>query len=131
MRLSRTNAEKIVKELNTVIDQSVNMMNEEGIIIASTDQERVGQIHEGARKIIEQNLEELVIRPEDVYEGSLEGVNYPIMIGGEVIGVVGITGPVQEVAKYGQITRKMTEILMQELSIKEQKDMDENLRNRV
>ena len=99
MRLSRTNAEKIVKELNTVIDQSVNMMNEEGIIIASTDQERVGQIHEGARKIIEQNLEELVIRPEDVYEGSLEGVNYPIMIGGEVIGVVGITGPVQEVAK--------------------------------
>lgn len=38
------------------------------------------------------------------------------MIGGEVIGVVGITGPVQEVAKYGQITRKMTEILMQELS---------------
>lgn len=61
MRLSRTNAEKIVKELNTVIDQSVNMMNEEGIIIASTDQERVGQIHEGARKIIEQNLEELVI----------------------------------------------------------------------
>lgn len=130
MRLSRTNAEKIVKELNTVIDQSVNMMNEEGIIIASTDQERVGQIHEGARKIIEQNLEELVIRPEDVYEGSLEGVNYSIMIGGEVIGVVGITGPVQEVAKYGQITRKMTEILMQELSIKEQKDMDENLRNR-
>ena len=54
MRLSRTNAEKIVKELNTVIDQSVNMMNEEGIIIASTDQDRVGQIHEGARKIIEQ-----------------------------------------------------------------------------
>ena len=107
MQLSRTNAEKIVKELNTVIDQSVNMMNEEGIIIASTDQERVGQIHEGARKIIEQNLEELVIRPEDVYEGSLEGVNYPIMIGGEVIGVVGITGPVKEVAKYGQITRKM------------------------
>ena len=106
MRLSRTNAEKIVKELNTVIDQSVNMMNEEGIIIASTDQERVGQIHEGARKIIEQNLEELVIRQEDVYEGSLEGVNYPITIGGEVIGVVGLTGPVQEVAKYGQITKK-------------------------
>lgn len=130
MRLSRKNAENIVKELNTVIDQSVNMMNEHGIIIASTDQERVGQIHEGARKIIEQNLEELVIRPEDVYEGSLEGVNYPITIGGEVIGVVGITGPVQEVAKYGQITRKMTEILMQELSVKEQKDMDENLRNR-
>ena len=66
MRLSRKNAENIVKELNTVIDQSVNMMNEHGIIIASTDQERVGQIHEGARKIIEQNLEELVIRPEDV-----------------------------------------------------------------
>ncbi len=44
--------------------------------------------------------------------------------------MVGITGPYNKVAKYGQITKKMTEILIQEISIKEQKSMDENLRSR-
>lgn len=130
MHLSRHNAEIIVKEINTIIDKSVNMMNERGVIIASTDKERIGQIHQGARLIIEQRLDELIVGAEDDYEGSLEGVNYPITIADEVIGVVGITGSWDEVAKYGQITKKMTEILMQEISIKEQKTMDENLRSR-
>lgn len=130
MHLSRHNAEIIVKEINTIIDKSINMMNEKGVIIASTDPERIGQVHEGARKIIEQRLDELIVESESDYEGSLEGVNYPITIADEVIGVVGITGACGEVAKYGQITKKMTEILMQEISIKEQKTMDENLRSR-
>ena len=48
MQLSRHNAEIIVKELNTIINDKINMMNEKGVIIASTDQERIGQeqIHE-------------------------------------------------------------------------------------
>lgn len=130
MYLSRHNAEIIVKEINTIIDKSVNMMNEKGVIIASTDPERIGQVHQGAKEIIEQHLDELLVESEDDYEGSREGVNYPIVIADQLIGVVGITGSCGEVAKYGQITKKMTEILMQEISIKEQKTMDENLRSR-
>ena len=130
MQLSRHNAEIIVKELNTIINDKINMMNEKGVIIASTDQERIGQEHEGAKRIINDRLEELIIHSHDRYEGSLEGVNYPIIISNEIIGVVGITGPYNKVAKYGQITKKMTEILIQEISIKEQKSMDENLRSR-
>ncbi|MDO4261827.1 MAG: sugar diacid recognition domain-containing protein [Eubacteriales bacterium] len=130
MHLSKHNAEMIVKEINIIIDRKINMMNEKGVIIASTDLERIGQVHEGARKIIEEHLDELLIQSQDDYGGSLEGVNYPITISGEIIGVVGITGPCCEVAKYGQITKKMTEILMQEISIKEQKSMDESLRSR-
>lgn len=130
MHLSKHNAEMIVKEINTIIDKSINMMNGKGVIIASSDPERIGQVHQGARKIIEQHLDELIVKPGDAYEGSLEGVNYPITISDEVVGVVGITGSFHEVAKYGQITKKMTEILMQEISIKEQKTMDENLRSR-
>lgn len=130
MQLLRHNAEIIVKELNTIINDKINMMNEKGVIIASTDQERIGQEHEGAKRIINDRLEELVIHSHDRYEGSLEGVNYPIIISNEIIGVVGITGPYNKVAKYGQITKKMTEILIQEISIKEQKSMDENLRSR-
>ena len=106
MQLSRHNAEIIVKELNTIINDKINMMNEKGVIIASTDQERIGQEHEGAKRIINDRLEELIIHSHDRYEGSLEGVNYPIIISNEIIGVVGITGPYNKVAKYGQITKK-------------------------
>jgi len=130
VHLSKHNAENIVKEINTIIDKSINMMNEKGVIIASTDPERIGHVHQGAKKIIDQHLDELLVEAEGDYEGSLEGVNYPITIADQVIGVVGITGKCGEVAKYGQITKKMTEILMQEISIKEQKTMDENLRSR-
>lgn len=128
MHLSKHNAEEIVQEINTIINRKVNMMNEKGVIIASTDKERIGQVHQGAKKIIEQHLDELLIYPENKYEGSLEGVNYPILIRDQLVGVVGITGPCSEVAQYGQITKKLTEILLQEISIKEQKSMDENLR---
>ena len=130
MQLSRHNAEIIVKELNTIINDKINMMNEKGVIIASTDQERIGQEHEGAKRIINDRLEELIIHSHDRYEGSLEGVNYPIIISNEIIGVVGITGPYNKVAKYGQITKKMTEILIQEISIKEQKSMEMCIRDR-
>ena len=130
MQLSRHDAELIVKELNTVIDDKINMMNENGIIIASTDLNRIGQEHGGAKRIIEERLDELVIHSYDKYEGSLEGVNYPIIISNEIIGVVGVTGSYDKVAKYGQIAKKMTEILIQEISSKEQKSMDENLRSR-
>ncbi len=68
------NAEIIVKELNTIINDKINMMNEKGVIIASTDQERIGQEHEGAKRIINDRLEELIIHSHDRYEGSLEGV---------------------------------------------------------
>ena len=76
MQLLRHNAEIIVKELNTIINDKINMMNEKGVIIASTDQERIGQEHEGAKRIINDRLEELVIHSHDRYEGSLEGVKY-------------------------------------------------------
>ena len=58
MQLSRHNAEIIVKELNTIINDKINMMNEKGVIIASTDQERIGQEHEGAKRIINDRSEE-------------------------------------------------------------------------
>ena len=130
MLLSKRNAQRIVQELNGVIDYKINMMDDAGIIIASSDPKRVGEYHEGAGRILKSGLKELIVRSDGEYDGSKEGVNYPIMNREQMIGVIGITGPHQETAKYGQIIQRMTGILLREMQAKEQKVLDESVRNR-
>ena len=50
MELSRHNALQIVREINSVLPQKINLMNKHGIIIASTDDSRIGTYHGGAAK---------------------------------------------------------------------------------
>ena len=41
-------ANKIVREVRRLITENIIIINIEGVIIASTDTERIGQFHEGA-----------------------------------------------------------------------------------
>jgi carbohydrate diacid regulator len=52
MILSKNIADKIVSELSKVVEQHINIMDIEGIIISSTDPQRIGSIHGGALKIV-------------------------------------------------------------------------------
>jgi carbohydrate diacid regulator len=128
--LSQQNARRIVRELSDVIGQKINIMDEKGIIIASSDSQRVGCYHEGAGRILNLHLKELIVCSDQEYEGCKEGVNYPITVQNQIIGVVGITGNYREAVKYGQIIQKLVGILLREISIKEQKVLDEKIRNR-
>lgn len=93
-------------------------MNNESIIIASTDPERIGSFHEGA-KIVLQSNKILVIENDDDYTGSKKGINMPVNVDHDTIGVIGITGEKSEVQKNGEIIQKMTEILVKEDYLKE------------
>ena len=130
MKVPLHNAEHIVRELHSVIGRDINFMDENGIIIASTDPSRIGQEHAGARQIIRQNLTQLLVERDDDAAGVKEGANYPLVIAGNIVGVIGITGEYKETAKFGKIAQKMTEILMTELSVKEHRDFQESQKNR-
>ena len=130
MDISKRNAMQIVNEISGIIGQHVNMMDADGTIIASTDPERVDTYHEGAARVIGEHLDELIIQDDDEYEGTRKGINLPILLDGEIAGVVGITGERDEVVKYGQIIKKMTEILLIENFDKEQKKIDDRIRTR-
>ncbi|MEM1485711.1 sugar diacid recognition domain-containing protein [Oscillospiraceae bacterium PP1C4] len=128
--MSKRNAEQIVKEISVVISESINMMNAQGIIIASTDSSRIGTFHEAAKKLIDEGLDELIIQGDHDYIGAKAGINLPVILNDEIIGVVGVTGPYQQVVKYGQIIKKMTEILLLDHSYREQKELNDNIRSR-
>ena len=130
MNLSKQNAMQIVTDISEIIHQNINLMDENGTIIASTDPERIGHFHEGASKIIAQNLEELVIHDDAEYEGTRKGINLPIRFDDKVVGVIGMTGKHDEDVKYGQILKKMTEILLLENYSKEQKKLDDRIKAR-
>ena len=59
LKLSRQGAQSIVEEVGAVVGQNINMMDRRGYVIASTDETRIGSLHEGARKLIEEHLPEL------------------------------------------------------------------------
>jgi carbohydrate diacid regulator len=64
------------------------------------------------------------------YEGSKNGINLPIEFNEEIIGVIGITGNYNQVYKYGQIIKKMTEILLLDSYRREQHMIEQKARDR-
>ena len=62
MLINHENSQKIAERIGGILHRNVNIMDEEGRIVASTDSTRIGALHEAACKLIEQNTPEM-----DVY----------------------------------------------------------------
>lgn len=105
---------QIVTEIGAIVGQNINMMDETGVIIASTDLNRIGDEHAAAKRIIDEGLEELYVTPEENTSTTRTGLNLGVRYLGETVAVIGITGHYDAVKDYGQIVRKMTEILIRE-----------------
>lgn len=114
IRISQSMADSIVHEIGREIEANINFMDHTGRIIAAKDPTRIGMIHHGAKRIIEEGLEELTITPQMATQTTREGVNLAIRVMDEVVGVIGITGPAAIVKGYGNIVKRMTQILLEE-----------------
>lgn len=129
-QLSTQSAQRIVAEIGGIVGQNINMMDAQGYIIASTDPARIGFLHEGARQIIEERLPELYIGAEEATATARTGLNLPITHRGDIVGVIGITGEYGQVIGYGQVVKKMTEILIRESTEQDDKRLDLRMRSR-
>ena len=118
MKINTELAQKIVESLRDTIEQDINFIDNSGIIIASTDHKRINSLHEGALACIKEG-KTIAINSDDEYTGSKKGVNLPVKFQNEIVGVIGISGNLEVVEKYGDIIKKMTEILLREEWINE------------
>ncbi|MGF7011004.1 carbohydrate diacid regulator [Lachnospiraceae bacterium PF1-22] len=130
MYISNIVAQSIVEEIGSEINENINLMDHQGKIIASTDKARIGGLHEGARRIIGESLSELYIT--DVMETTTtkKGINLPLIVAGEIVGVVGITGERERVVPYGNIVRKITEIMIEDSLRRDARRYNQRMRNR-
>ena len=130
MQISSSLGMSIVTEVKKIIHEDLTFMDKSCRIIACTDERRIGDFHEASRKMLDEGLKELTVPDDDTYQGTRSGINLTLELEGQVVGVVGITGNEEEVSRYGQVVKKMTEILLLESYLKEEKIRERSARNR-
>lgn len=109
-------AHELIAEISKVTDMEVNLMDCTGIIIASTDTNRVGQFHEGARLIIMKRISELPVHYDNEFSGCGKGIGLPIFYNDEIVGVIGVTGEPDEIIQYARLIQKMTEFMVRDMA---------------
>lgn len=104
-------AQAVVDALAPDVPHPINVMDVSGLIVASTDPARIGQLHEGARLALETGRAVVV---EVDGAAQRRGVNVPIEVDGHLIGVVGLTGPPVEVTPMARLVRRSVTMALQE-----------------
>ena len=123
MKLPPQYAQSIVNEMKASIHRDINIMDEQGIILASTNPARRGTLHQGAARILREGLPSLTIREDDPAAGVQRGINLPITLDGRTVGVIGVTGDPSEVSVFGDIIKRMTEIMVEGVQRQEESDL--------
>lgn len=111
MKITPINSQEIAERIGAILHKNVNIMDEEGIIVASTDSSRIGRFHEGAKKLIDKNDTKITIYSEEGLTGVKNGINVPIHISGHTIGVIGVTGNPDELEDIALVIGEMASIL--------------------
>ncbi|MCY9784107.1 helix-turn-helix domain-containing protein [Nocardiopsis sp. EMB25] len=109
--LSGDLAQRVVDLIAPTISHNVNVMDEHGTIIACLDPSRLGTLHRGAQRVIAEGRGVLVTSPEPG-TSDRPGANEPLMVDGELRGVVGVTGESNEVAPLARVVALTVQLLI-------------------
>lgn len=116
MKLNKKTAQLIVRRAMQIIPNSVNVMDENGVIIASGDVSRLNQRHTGAVLVLRKNqaveIDENLAKQWN-YEARA-GINLPITYLGSSIGVVGISGEPNSVRPYAELVKMAAELIVEQ-----------------
>lgn len=129
MELNTALSELIVEKTVELTQLNINVMNREGIIISSSDPQRIHTFHEGARRVIETGQELLVDEDCTHLKGTRPGINMPIYFHGEIVGVIGISGRLDEVIPFCKGVKMMTEMLLQQFYLMKQLAAEERAKD--
>ena len=90
-------ADKFVKKAANYTQYNINVMNEKGIIIASSDSSRTGSFHEIAYDIMSADKEIVEVVGSDRFQGGRIGINMALLYRKKKVGVVGVSGEPEEI----------------------------------
>lgn len=113
--LDRALAQDIVDRAMAILPHNVNVMDYLGIIIGSGDPERISTRHEGAQQVLaSRQTVEIDSDAASRLGGVKPGVNLPLMLDHQLVGVLGITGDPERVRVYGELVKMTAEMLMEQ-----------------
>ncbi|MER6910409.1 sugar diacid recognition domain-containing protein [Streptomyces sp. NPDC000594] len=106
-------AQSIVDDVVTRLGVRVNIMDERGVIVASSDRSRVGQTHEGAVRVLRTGQPLSLTRgAARALDGTQAGVNLPLRVDGRIVGVVGVRGEPDEVGEIARAVARLAELMV-------------------
>ncbi|WP_024303485.1 sugar diacid recognition domain-containing protein [Pseudogulbenkiania sp. MAI-1] len=111
-------AQQIVERAMKIIPFSVNVMDARGIIIASGNVDRIGDLHPGAQLALARaGTVEIDDAAIPNLPGAKAGINLPLSVRGEICGVVGITGQPEQVRQFGELVRLTAEMILEQAQL--------------
>jgi carbohydrate diacid regulator len=117
--LSGELAGEIVQETMLRLNRNINMMDDQGYIIASGDSSRIGQYHAAAAEAI--HSKSMLIVDEhnaERWEGAQPGVNVPISFNRTIVGAFGISGKPEEVEPFIELVKLTAELMIKQNQLK-------------
>ena len=112
--------------------RTINIMDREGTIIASTEKERIGTFHQGAAEVIATG-KPVLIETKDLprYPGAKEGYNMPIFLKDELIGVVGIFGCEEQMLNVANLLKVYVTQHFAQQAMAQKQNVESEVRNRL
>ena len=124
-------AERLIEKISQTTEYNVNIMNEDGVIIASRMKERVGSFHEVAFSLLRGEETSCIVTKEDAENGIMPGVNMVIFVNHQREGVVGLTGDPREVMPIAKIVKMSVEVMLEYELYKYERLRKYNLREQL
>ncbi len=108
-------AEQIKNILAHTLKEEVHVVGDRGTIIATTQPERLGTLHEGAAKMVTGEIEFTHINGNTAQQmsGVRAGFGVPIIIDHHIVGAIGISGDPQRVKPYAKLAAAFAHQIIQ------------------
>lgn len=112
--------------------KTINIMDLDGEIIASTDKSRIGDIHTGAKHVVYAG-HDLAITEKLLpnYPGAKVGYNMPLTFHGDIIGAIGMYGPPEQVKDLTKLLKIYADKYFELQGTMEAKLIDLSLRSKL
>lgn len=108
--LTPANAQRIADRIMEIVPYNINIMDSNGVIIASGAKNRIGTLHQGALKAIA--LQKIYQVDHDT-STERKGINLPIQYGGKILGVIGISGDPEQVMQLGMLVVTTAQLMIE------------------
>lgn len=130
--LTKQLANQIVEQTMLRLHRNINVIQTNGMILASGDQLRVDSIHEGA-VIVAETRKPLLITEENnhIFPKTKPGINLPIFFQEELVGVIGITGDPKEIEEIATLVQLTTEMIVYQALIASEREWTRKMQELV
>lgn len=112
--------QKLVDKIISDIGYNINIIDSNGIIIASGSKERIGKFHKAGRQAADNKCRIDIHKADaNMYSDVKSGINLPFYYKETLIGVIGITGEPSQIRELANIVKSMIELMYEQELLKQ------------